>query len=69
MKEIIFLRFLSLLGFKRITLDVGLIPVQNTRFHILKNNLNNKQYFKFLFNLILRLNYKIFTNLFFRELI
>ena len=59
-KEIIFLRFLSLLGFKRITLDVGLIPVQNTRFHILKNNLNNKQYFKFLFNLILRLNYKIF---------
>ena len=59
-KEIIFLRFLSLLGFKRITLDVGLIPIQNTRFHILKNNLYNKQYFKFFLNFILRLTYKIF---------
>ncbi len=58
--EIIFLRFLSILGYKRITLDVGLIPIQNTRFHILKNNLNNNEYLKFFFNIITRLIYKVF---------
>tara|TARA_B100000886_G_scaffold205780_1_gene142134 strand:+ start:11152 stop:12261 length:1110 start_codon:yes stop_codon:yes gene_type:complete len=59
-REIIFLRFLSILGYKRITLDVGLIPVQNTRFHILKNNLNNNEYLKFISNIITRFIYKIF---------
>ena len=59
-KEIIFLRFLSILGYKRITLDVGLIPVQNTHFHILRNNLNNTEYLKFFLNIITRLIYKIF---------
>ena len=59
-KEIFFLKLLSLFGYKRITIDVGLIPIENTRYHILKNNLNNKEYIKLLFNLIARLIYKIF---------
>ncbi len=59
-KEMFFLKFLSLLGYKRITVDVGLIPVQNTRYHILRSNLNNNEFLKFFFNIIIRFIYKIF---------
>ena len=59
-KEMFFLKFLSLLGYKRITVDVGLIPVQNIRYHILRSNLNNNEFLKFFFNIIIRFIYKIF---------
>ena len=58
-KEMFFLKFLSLLRYKRITVDVGLIPVENIKYHILKNNLNNNQFINLFLNIFTRFFYKI----------
>ena len=58
-RELFFLKILSLAGYRRITLDVGLIPVENLNYHILKNNLNNNQFITFFFNFFMRFFYKI----------
>ena len=58
-KELFFLKILSLTGHKRITLDVGLIPVENIKYQILKNNLNNNQFINLFLNIFIRFFYKI----------
>ena len=58
-RELFFLKILSLAGYRRITLDVGLIPVENLNYHILRNNLNNNQFIIFFFNFFIRFFYKI----------
>ena len=59
-KELLFLKILSLAGHKRITFDVGRIPLGNTMYkNYLKNNLNNNEFMKFFFNIFRRFFYKI----------
>ena len=63
-KEIFFQFILSSLGCKKVTVDVGLLPTENVRFHLIKTQIANKKYFSLIFILFIRIIYKIFLKVF-----
>ena len=63
-KEIFFQFILSSLGCKKVTLDVGLLPTENVKFHLIKTQIANKKYFSLIFIILIRIIYKIFLKVF-----
>ena len=62
--EILFQRILFFLNSRRVKIDIGLIPIQNTRYNLLKYLLKKKNYLKFFLKFIDRIFYKIFLKVF-----
>ncbi len=62
--EILFQRMLFFLKSKKIKIDIGLIPSQNIKYHLLEYHFKNKNYFNFFYQFIKRAFYKIYLKIF-----